>query len=188
MRRCRCRRRCRRSGSPPTGFGGSGVPAAHLKNTTQALDSDQATAIKDRFVSSVVSGDVFVTGSDWEYNMMGREKASESSFIEAQHATAADMCRFLGVPGDMVDVNEQTGSVTYANITQRNLQLLIINLGPARTRRESAVVDAAAIASVREAEHRCGRVCGWTLRRAPSLNKTASRVDPACTVRGARRG
>lgn len=119
-------------------FAGSGVPASHLKNTNQILDKDAADAIKQRFNESVQSGDVFVTGSDWDYTMLGA-KASDSSFIEAQHATAADMCRFLGVPGDMVDVNEQTGSVTYANITQRNLQLLIINLGPAVTRRETAL-------------------------------------------------
>jgi phage portal protein BeeE len=49
------------------------------------------------------------------------------------------MCRFLGVPGDMVDVNSTSGSITYANITQRNLQLLIMNLGPAVTRREGAL-------------------------------------------------
>ena len=119
-------------------FSGSGVPASHLKNTTQILDATKATEVKDRFESSVASGDVFVTGADWEYQVLGA-KASESSYIEAQHVTAADMCRFLGVPGDMVDVNEQTGSVTYANITQRNLQLLILNLGPAVTRRQNAL-------------------------------------------------
>jgi HK97 family phage portal protein len=119
-------------------FAGSGVPASHLKNTNQILNGDEADAVKARFNESVASGDVFVTGSDWDYNMLGA-KASDSSFIEAQHASAADLCRFLGVPGDMVDVNEQTGSVTYANITQRNLQLLIINLGPAVTRREAAL-------------------------------------------------
>lgn len=119
-------------------FSGAGVPASHLKNTAKTLDSTEADTIKERFNTSVTSGDVFVTGADWDYQMLGA-KASESSFIEAQHATGADMCRFLGVPGDMVDVNEKTGSVTYANITQRNLQLLIMNLGPAVTRREVAL-------------------------------------------------
>jgi HK97 family phage portal protein len=119
-------------------FSGAGVPASHLRNTAKTLNPDEAETVKDRFNSSVRTGDVFVTGADWEYEMLGA-KASESSFIEAQHATGADMCRFLGVPGDMVDVNEQTGSVTYANITQRNLQLLIMNLGPAVTRREVAL-------------------------------------------------
>lgn len=119
-------------------FAGSAVPASHLKNTAQTLDTTEATAVKERFESSVQTGDVFVTGSDWDYSILGA-KASESSFIEAQDATASDMCRFLGVPGDMVDVDSQSGSITYANITQRNLQLLILNLGPAVTRRQGAL-------------------------------------------------
>jgi HK97 family phage portal protein len=119
-------------------FAGSAVPASHLKNTSQVLNTDEATAIKERFETSVQTGDVFVTGSDWDYQMLGA-KASESGFIEAQQMTSQDMCRFLGVPGDMVDVNTQSGSITYANITQRNLQLLIVNLGPATTRRQVAL-------------------------------------------------
>jgi HK97 family phage portal protein len=119
-------------------FAGSAVPASHLKNTNQVLDNDEAEAVKERFETSVQTGDVFVTGSDWDYQMLGA-KASESGFIEAQQMTAQDMCRFLGVPGDMVDVNSTSGSITYANITQRNLQLLIMNLGPAVTRREGAL-------------------------------------------------
>lgn len=119
-------------------FDGSAVPVAHLKNTTQTLDGKQAEEIKDRYNRSVRNGDMFVTGSDWEYQMMGA-KASESGFLDAIHASSSDMCRFLGVPGDMVDVNESTGSITYASITQRNLQLLIMNLGPAVTRRERAL-------------------------------------------------
>ena len=96
----------------------------HRRSTPRRLPR-----LKARFKRTVSNGDVFVTGSDWEYNVLGG-KASESSFVEASHLSAADLCRFLGVPGDMVDVNEQTGSVTCANITQRNLRLLIMHLGP----------------------------------------------------------
>ncbi len=119
-------------------FNGSGIPAAHLKNTGKTLDPTQAGEVKDRYNATVVDGDVFVTGADWEFQMMGA-KASESGFLDAIHASSADLCRFLGAPGDMVDVNESTGSITYASITQRNLQLLIMNLGPAVTRRERAL-------------------------------------------------
>lgn len=119
-------------------FNGSGVPAAHLKNTTQTLNPEESAAVKDRYNSSVTDGDVFVTGADWEFKMMGAT-ASDSGFLEAIHASSSDLCRFLGVPGDMVDVDEKTGSITYASITQRNLQLLIMNLGPAVTRRERAL-------------------------------------------------
>lgn len=121
-------------------FAGSAVPVAHLKNTTQTLNGGQSEEVKERYNRSVRNGDVFVTGADWEYQMLGA-KASESGFLEAIRATNADTCRFLGVPGDMVDVNESTGSITYASITQRNLQLLIMNLGPAVSRREEALSD-----------------------------------------------
>jgi HK97 family phage portal protein len=119
-------------------FAGSAVPASHLKNTNQVLNAGEAAAVKTRFETSVQNGDVFVTGSDWSYEMLGA-KASESGFIEAQAMSASDMCRFLGVPGDMVDAAVSGQSVTYANITQRNLQLLILNLGPAVTRRQMAL-------------------------------------------------
>lgn len=119
-------------------FAGSGVPASHLKNTAQVLDAKDAEVVKIRFQDSVQSGDVFVTGSDWSYEMLGA-RASESGFIEAQEMTAQDLCRYFGAPGDIVDVSTKSGAITYANITQRNLQLLIINLGPAITRRETAL-------------------------------------------------
>jgi hypothetical protein len=49
------------------------------------------------------------------------------------------VCRFLGVPGDMIDAGAGRRAITYANITQRNLQLLIMNLGPGGHRREKAL-------------------------------------------------
>lgn len=39
----------------------------------------------------------------------------------------------------MIDAEVSTGSITYANVTQRNLQLLIMNIGPAVVRREKAL-------------------------------------------------
>jgi phage portal protein BeeE len=53
--------------------------------------------------------------------------------------TDVALTRFFGVPGDMVDVQTSTGSVTYANITQRNLQLLVMNLGGAVKRRDDTI-------------------------------------------------
>jgi HK97 family phage portal protein len=120
-------------------FSGGAVPAAHLKNTAKKLEDTDARKVKDRFKSSVGNGDVFVTGNDWSYEMLGA-KASEAAFLESIDHSAVDIARFLSVPADMIDVPVEGGSsVTYANITQRNLQLLIVNLGPAITRREVAL-------------------------------------------------
>ncbi len=113
-------------------------PGAKLKNTAKTISAPEAASIKDRFKASVANGDVFVHGSDWDYEMIAA-KASESEFLSTMKFGIGDVCRFLGVPGDMIDAESSSGSITYANVTQRNLQLLIMNLGPTITRRERAL-------------------------------------------------
>jgi len=119
-------------------FSGRTIPGAWLKNTKKTLTNTESDAVKDRYKSSVQTGDPFVTGSDWDYTM-SEVKASETEFINMMNYGGEDICRFLGVPADMIDCDTKSGSITYANITQRNLQLLIVNLGPAITRRERAL-------------------------------------------------
>lgn len=119
-------------------FAGGAVPAAHLKNSERTLDPTETRSVKAKFKDSVSNGDVFVTGRDWEYNMLSA-KASESGMIDSLRWGIGDAARFYGVPGDMIDAEVSSGSITYANITQRNLQLLIVNLGPAIARREAAL-------------------------------------------------
>lgn len=118
-------------------FEGGGIPSARLKNTAKTINPVEAQNVKDRFRATVGTGDLFVHGMDWEYDTI-QAKASESSFLEQMQFGVVDVCRFLGVPADMIDAESTTGSITYANVTQRNLQLLIMNLNPALRRREAA--------------------------------------------------
>ncbi|MFQ6170374.1 phage portal protein [Oryzobacter sp. R7] len=118
-------------------FGNSAVPASHLKNVDKTVSPKEARVVKDRFKAAVSNGDVFVTGKDWEYHMLAA-KENEQTWVGSQELSSADIARFRGVPGDMIDVATKGSSVTYANITQRNLQLFIINVGPAVYRREQA--------------------------------------------------
>lgn len=119
-------------------FSGGAVPAAILKNSKKTLGPGEADDIKERFREATSTGGTFVTGNDWEYSLVGTP-AHQSQFIEQINASNSDIGRFLGVPGDLVDVAVQSGAITYASITQRNLQLLIMNLGPAVIRRERAL-------------------------------------------------
>jgi HK97 family phage portal protein len=119
-------------------FGNGGVPAQHLKNTKQTLDSKKAQEIKDRYSASVKSGGLFVSGADWELNLLQSEAAGQS-FLDAKQYGIGDVARFFDVPGDLIDAAVQSGNITYANITQRNLQFLIMHLGPAIIRRENAL-------------------------------------------------
>lgn len=121
-------------------FGNSGVPAMHLKNTAKTLESPKAQEVKDRFAASVQQGGLFVSGNDWELNLLQSEAAA-SSWLEAKAASISDIARFLDCPGDMIDAVVRTGNITYASITQRNLQMLIMHLGPAIVRREDNLSD-----------------------------------------------
>lgn len=119
-------------------FSGHGIPAAMFRNKSKTLTPTESAAVKAKWDQTVQSGGLLVTGSDWEYQMIAA-KASEATAIDSLRWGIADAARYFGVPGDMIDAETSSGSITYANVTQRNLQLLIINLGPAVVRRELAL-------------------------------------------------
>ncbi|MGW3724152.1 phage portal protein [Streptomyces sp. NPDC000851] len=118
-------------------FAGGAVPLAELKNTAKTVDKEQARIAREQFQAAVDSSGLFVHGMDWEYNPI-QAVASQSSFLEARQYGAGDIARFFGCPGDLIDAAVSGSSITYANMTQRNLQFLIMNLGPAVGRREDA--------------------------------------------------
>lgn len=118
-------------------FAGGAVPMAELKNNAKTIDAEQARIAREQFSAAVSTGDLFVHGVDWEYKPI-QAVASQSAFIEARQYGIGDIARFFGCPGDMIDAAASGSSITYANITQRNLQFLIMHLGPAVMRREDA--------------------------------------------------
>lgn len=123
-----------------TWFGGGGVPRGHLRNRNQTMSPATAAAVKERFKATVTSGDVFVTGSDWEYNMLQAEQTG-AEWIEAKKFGVTDIARYFNCPADLIDAAVSGSSVTYANVTQRNLQFLVHNLGPTVIRREDALTQ-----------------------------------------------
>lgn len=116
-------------------FGGGLMPLGHLKHNEQRVPAREAEAIKLRYRLAIENGDPLVTGKDWEYNPVDAAKA-QANFIEAMRFSDVQICRYFGVPGDLIDANVSGASITYANITQRNLQFLILHLGPTIKRRE----------------------------------------------------
>ncbi|MEV0963269.1 phage portal protein [Streptomyces sp. NPDC049910] len=119
-------------------FGNGAVPSAHLKNTAKTIDPDTADETKRRFKAATQNQDLFVTGNDWEYKMIQAEAAG-ADWIEAKRYGIGDIARFFDCPGDLIDAATSGSSITYANMTQRNLQFLVMNLGPAVIRRENAL-------------------------------------------------
>ncbi|MFK0155381.1 phage portal protein [Streptomyces sp. NPDC090493] len=116
-------------------FGAGIIPSGTLKNVNKTIDPKNAREAKAAFRAAVSNGDVFVHGADWEYKPL-EAVTQQAQFIEARQFGMGDIARFFGVPGDLIDAAVSGSSVTYANISQRNLQFLIMNLGPAVGRRE----------------------------------------------------
>lgn len=121
-----------------TWFSGGGVPRGHLRNKMQTLSPATSDAVKARFKSTVSAGDVFVTGADWEYSMIQAEQTG-MEWLEAEARTGLDIARFFDVPSDMIDAAVAGQAITYANITQRNVQFLVMHLGPTINRREESL-------------------------------------------------
>lgn len=119
-------------------FSGGAIPSAHLKNTAKTIDPDKADEAKRRFKAAVQGRDLFVTGMDWDYKMIQAEQAG-AEWLAAKQASIGDIARYFDCPSDLIDAAVSGSSITYANLTQRNLQFLIISLGPAVKRREDAL-------------------------------------------------
>lgn len=117
-------------------FATGAIPAAELKNTAKVVNPREAADIKARFKATVGPGDVFVHGNDWEYSPL-QAIENDHQWINTQQYGIPDVARFFGVPADLIDAAVSGSAVTYASISQRNLQFLIMNLGPLVGRRES---------------------------------------------------
>lgn len=120
-------------------FANDVAPMGTLQHQTEEnISAAVARVMKDRFKEAVAGRDIFVTGSEWEWTPAASD-ASQAAFLEQMKFGITDVTRFFGVPADMIDAEGSSSSITYANVTQRNLQLLVMNLGPAIVRRENAL-------------------------------------------------
>ncbi len=115
-------------------FGNSAFPGGHMKNTARTLNRRQAKAIKDQFKESQKAGDLLVTGSDWTFTPI-QAKAAEAGFLEAMNHTDVELCRYMETPANLIDVSVQgTAVIQYQNITQKNLDFMVMRMGPALKR------------------------------------------------------
>ena len=118
-------------------FGSNAFPAGVLRHTSMPkLDTTVTQAAKSQFKAATQDRDIFVTGSDWEWTPADSPKAAEA-FLDAKAASTVEVARYLDLPADVIDGAVAGQAITYANIGQRNVQLLVMHLGPAIVRREA---------------------------------------------------
>lgn len=109
-------------------FQAGGLPVAHGKlidnpNITQ----EQASALKRRILETTRNREPLITGNNFELTTIPIN-AEESQFLQTMQANVADVCRFFGIPPEMVG-GSSGDSMTYANVEGRNLGLLTNTVG-----------------------------------------------------------
>lgn len=111
-------------------FGNGAVPRGSLKNKNKAkLEPKLVQDAKTSFKNATRGGDIFVHGSEWEW-VPAQTSAATAGFLAQKASSERDVARYAGVPAGMIDVEVASGNITYANVTQFNLRLLVNHLRP----------------------------------------------------------
>ena len=119
-------------------FDRGATPSMVVRSTERNFDAEEASKTKRRLSAAMQNGEPAVVGKEWDVQIQSA-RAKDIAFLELMNHSVIDIARFFGMPGDLIDAAVSGQSVTYANISQRNLQFLIMNFGPAIVRREKAL-------------------------------------------------
>jgi HK97 family phage portal protein len=117
-------------------------PSSILTNkNAREIDQTTAKTVKERFLAAVRgTREPVVLGSGWEYQQI-QINPGESQFLETQGFTSAECARIYG-PGMPEILGYDTGgSMTYANIEQRSIDLLKFTLDPWLVRIEDVITQ-----------------------------------------------
>jgi HK97 family phage portal protein len=119
-------------------FRNGATPSGWFRNVARKLTADESDGVKKKFMVAVGMREPLVTGNDWEYQAVS-VKANESQFLETGRLSIQDVCRFYGVPSDMIGEGGTGSSLTYANREDRALDFLAFTMNGILTRRERAL-------------------------------------------------
>ncbi|MFI0772322.1 phage portal protein [Streptomyces sp. NPDC021218] len=113
-----------------------GAHPSGLLTNDEALDQKTAMTAKERFMAALRgTREPVVLGKGWKYQQI-QIAPNESQFLETQQYSSAECARIYG-PGMPEILGYDTGgSMTYANVEQRSLDLLTYTLDPWLTRTE----------------------------------------------------
>lgn len=119
-------------------FRNGATPSGWFKNTARKLTADESSGVKKKFMAAVGMREPLVTGSDWEYSAVS-VTANESQFLDTGRMSVQDVCRFYGVPSEMIGEGGSGSSLTYANREDRAIDFLAFTMNPVLVRRETAM-------------------------------------------------
>jgi HK97 family phage portal protein len=113
-------------------------PSGILTNEEVQLDETTAKVAKQRFMANLRgSREPATLGRGWKFQTV-QVNAEESQFLATQRYSSAECARIFGPALPEILGYETGGSMTYANVEQRNLDLLTYSIDPWLTRIERA--------------------------------------------------
>lgn len=104
------------------------VPAVVLRHPEKQGKAIRE-AVQQDWVDASDSREPRVVTGGWEFDAI-RTAAEESQFLDTINANAADTARFFRVAPEDIGAASGGSSVTYANVEQRSIQLLVRTIGP----------------------------------------------------------
>jgi HK97 family phage portal protein len=121
-------------------FGDGGHPSAILAPERDPGE-DGAKAMKQGFIAATRGNrEPVVMPQSVKYTPI-QVNPEESQFLESQRFSVEDICRFFGVPPEMIGAASSGSSVTYANREQRAVDFLTFGLDPWLLRLEEMLTD-----------------------------------------------
>ncbi|MEU6702542.1 phage portal protein [Streptomyces wuyuanensis] len=101
-----------------------GAHPSGMLTSESGLDFDKAKTAKERFMAALRgSREPVVLGQGWKFQAI-QVAANESQFLETQRYSSAQCARIYGPGMPEILGYETGGSMTYANVEQRSLDLL----------------------------------------------------------------
>lgn len=116
-------------------FRSGGVPPGRFKNTSQAVNQEEASVIKRRLVQAIRSHEPIVYGKDWDYEPI-TVSPQEAQFVETMRLGATQIATIYGIPPEKIG-GETGGSYTYSSPEQRQIEFIQDALLPWLTKLES---------------------------------------------------
>lgn len=118
-------------------YANKAVPGLIAKNNATTLDPVVAKKVQERLRSTMRAGEPFVTGKDWDIDVM-RLSADDAGFVTSAKLTATQVASIYGVPAEMIG-GESGASLTYSTIEQNQIQFVTYTLRPWLIRLEAAL-------------------------------------------------
>lgn len=106
-------------------FQDGGHPSGMLTNSEESINKERANTAKERFLSALRGNrEPVVMGKGWKFEAI-QINPEESQFLETQGFAAAECARIFG-PGfaEILGYAAKGGSLTYANVVDRDLHVL----------------------------------------------------------------